>query len=367
MLRRVSSIAVITLIAGYGVARAQVLSGNGRAVLPSAAELLSLRAVSGAPRRVSKNPVGTSARCASRQCIYVANLFAKGFDRYGGSAGVYGVDDNGNVKPARILKGRATDFSWPMAIGLDSSHSIYVTNTGYAHPSVTVFGAGADGNAKPMREIVGSNTELGAPTSILVDAAGSVSVGDTRSGAVFTYAAGADGNVAPINTIGGPDTGISNPWGLAMDAQGYLYVGEQYVRGGAVDVFAPGSSGDAVPARVITGSNTDFWCVGGIALDSTGNLYVTNDTAQSVLVFAPGANGNVAPIRVIYGANTQLSWPAGIAIGRDGRLYVSNGDGEYGSESINVYAPNANGNVAPIQIIQGSAARFNHPIGIAVQ
>ena len=48
--------------------------------------------------------------------------------------------------------------------------------------------------------------------------------------------------------------------------------------------------------------------------DSSHNIYVANRNGNSVTVYAPNANGNVAPIRTITGSNTQLSAPSGLAL-----------------------------------------------------
>jgi hypothetical protein len=69
-----------------------------------------------------------------------------------------------------------------------------------------------------------------------------------------------------------------------------------------------------------------------------------------VLVFAPFANGNVAPVRIIAGPATRIDHPTAVAVAADGTVYV----GSYSSEANGVvhssllrFAPNATGNVAP--------------------
>ena len=51
---------------------------------------------------------------------------------------------------------------------------------------------------------------------------------------------------------------------------------------------------------------------------------IAPDGADSVSVYAPGANGNIAPIAIISGPKTQRKLPQGIAVDSDGKIYVAN-------------------------------------------
>jgi hypothetical protein len=131
-------------------------------------------------------------------------------------------------------------------------------------------------------------------------------------------------------------------------------------------VYAAGSSGNVTPIQTISGSNTNLSDILAIAVDGPGNIYVSNGAAsgpgaESVNVFAPNANGNATPIRTISGTLTGIDQPYGVAVDPTGNLYVVNNVGE----TVTVYGPGANGNVAPIQTIGGSHTGFaNAPIGI---
>ena len=92
---------------------------------------------------------------------------------------------------------------------------------------------------------------------------------------------------------------------------------------------------------------TGLYHPSGIALDSHRRVYTTSQPPQlsisgAVTVYAPGADGNVAPVRVIAGDRTGLHKPSGISLGREGSLFVMNADREVvGFES------RADGNVRP--------------------
>jgi hypothetical protein len=86
-----------------------------------------------------------------------------------------------------------------------------------------------------------------------------------------------------------------------------------------------------------------------------------------VNVYAPGATGNVAPIRTISGSKTGLQNVNAVAVGKNGKAYVSSTmtNSQPGC-CITVYAKGANGNVAPRQSISGSKTQIDIPGGIAV-
>ena len=75
---------------------------------------------------------------------------------------------------------------------------------------------------------------------------------------------------------------------------------------------------------------------------------VTNPFAQAILVFRGGADGEEAPIRVIQGSRTMLRSPDRLDVNPvHGEIFVPNGD------SVLVFPREASGNVAPIRVIRG--------------
>ena len=130
-----------------------------------------------------------------------------------------------------------------------------------------------------------------------------------------------------------------------------------------VTAYPTGSSGDVAP----TALTTDMAEPNGIARDAGGRIYVTNSATNTVTVYAANANGNVPPIAVIGGSNTLLLNPSGIALDASGKIYVLN-SGEYPG-SIAVYPPLGTStgilNEAPIAAIAGSNTLLDYPTGIA--
>jgi DNA-binding beta-propeller fold protein YncE len=144
----------------------------------------------------------------------------------------------------------------------------------------------------------------------------------------------------------GPNTRLALPSAVAVNHRGSIFVANEGSetctplcgcvpngRGASITVYAPGSKGDIKPVATIGGKRTQLYYPGGIALDSKGNIYVLNDDVtnfscggifflegtQPILIFAPDSNGDAAPIAAIGGPFTGLDiLPGGIAIGPAG-------------------------------------------------
>lgn len=297
---------------------------------------------------------------------------------------------------------------------------IYVANGSYRAPSVTAYARGADGNAVPVRTIAGSHTQLIEPNGLVVDERGKLYVtnlfaGSNGYGSILIFAPGTNGNTAPIATI---DTGLDVPFGVALDTARNVYVANwqgqsiteyaagtyQVIRkisgdntglypvgialdsGGKiyaindtessgsswVTVYAGNATGNATPLRTIEGPKTKLTnALGGIAVDAKHEIVVTNSPypgIPSILVFAARANGNVKPIRTIGGSKTGLTnYPGGLTLDGSGKIYVTQAAGSESPGTVLVFAANARGNTAPIQVISGPETGLRAPTGISVR
>ncbi len=132
------------------------------------------------------------------------------------------------------------------------------------------------------------------------------------------------------------------------------------------------ANGNVSPSRTIAGAATGLGYPRRIVIDGTGNLYVANapGAAQphSITVYAPTANGNVAPIRTIMGANTGLTGVNGLALDNTTtNLYAANCGACFdstGSDGILIWPAAANGNIAPSSSIAGGNTALNGPVAI---
>lgn len=88
---------------------------------------------------------------------------------------------------------------------------------------------------------------------------------------------------------------------------------------------------------------------------------VPNQFAQAILTFHGGADGEEAPIRIIQGPHTQLKRPDRLDVDPvHNEIFIPNGD------SIVVFPREAQGDVAPIRIIRGPSTQLRSVSAIAV-
>jgi hypothetical protein len=135
----------------------------------------------------------------------------------------------------------------------------------------------------------------------------------------------------------------------------HLYVGSPASR--SIAVYSAHANGMVTPERVIAGANTRLGaCFGQPAVDRRGYVYVPNQFCDAtggnpsdVLVFAPGANGNVAPAYRIGGRATLIEHPSAVAVAPDDTVYVSSIDSfeHFPNTNLLRFAPHAMGNISP--------------------
>jgi hypothetical protein len=174
---------------------------------------------------------------------------------------------------------------------------------------------------------------------------------------VREYAAGATGTATPTRTLPlNATTTLSNtPTGIAADASANIYVSEST---GGIAVFSSSANGSVAPTRFIAGANTTLVDPFQLAVDGTGNLYVLNFIATGqvdILVFAPNANGNVAPLRTL---NVSA---LGFTVTSAGSVYAATQTG------VQIFAPGASGTPVPTQTItdqQTAEAELTGGIGV---
>jgi DNA-binding beta-propeller fold protein YncE len=120
-----------------------------------------------------------------------------------------------------------------------------------------------------------------------------------------------------------------------------------------IAVFARLADQNATPLRRIEGQKTLLGrTMHGFTYDEIRDEFtVPQIFAQALLTFAGGADGEMAPLRVIQGSNTRLEAPDRVAVDAvNNEIYVPEGD------KILVFDSLGNGNVAPKRAIEGPDA-----------
>jgi 6-phosphogluconolactonase (cycloisomerase 2 family) len=347
---------------------------------------------------------------------------------------------SGDATPVSTISGSNTGLSVPTSVAFDSSGNLWVGNatvTISGPGNLVKFAAGASGNVAPIAKIAGTATKIAPVIGVASDGAGHVLAVDGTNH-VLQFPTTANGNVAPSGELTGAATGLGNvdgiavvpaffvnplvldaatlgrPYQLALQHDGGVGPITWTVAGGAlppgitlsktgnfggtptvagratftlratdaavpadvvthsftldvsvqplvyaantgndtVTAYQLGALGDASPVLTVGGTATGLGSPTGLAFDALGTLYVANNTAApagSVTVYAPGANGNVAPVRTIAGSNTGILAPKAVALDPAGRIYVAN----QLANTVTIYAHGANGNVAPVAKITG--------------
>ncbi len=192
---------------------------------------------------------------------------------------------------------------------------------------------------------------------------------------VLVYAAGATSTDSPVQIIEGSKTKLSYAEDIAVDAKANMYVANYGTSDGKgwVTVYAAGATGNVPPIRTIIGARTGLDRPFGIALDPrNGDIYVANgfggpSQMGTVTIYAPNANGNVAPIGTIAGTNTGLAEPVGLVLDAGGNIYVPNpGVNSRILSRVTIYTAGSVGNVKPARTIEGSHTELSLPDYVAL-
>ncbi len=256
----------------------------------------------------------------------------------------------------------------------------------YATPYSFAFLAGSSGTAGSA-DGTGSAALFKDPYGLALDSSGNLYVADkandtirmvTAAGVVTTLA-GTPGSVGTTDGTGAAAQ-FNQPVGLAVASGGVIYVADssnytirKIASGGVVTTLAgaPGKSGyiDA------TGGSAEFNQPYGIAIDGSGNLYVTelgNNTVRMVtsggVVTTLAGTAGSAGSTDGTGTAARFNQPIGIAIDGSGNLYVADSNNntirKIASGGVVTTLAGSPGSAGTADGT-GSAARFRSPRGVA--
>lgn len=193
-------------------------------------------------------------------------------------------------------------------------------------------------DVRPERTITGTKAGAKPPWDVHLSTSRRTYAADFHRDRVAVYGAKARGKARPLYTLRGKRTGLFEPRGIARDSRGRLYVANGNKR---VLVFGKNARGNVRPIRVLRAGMP----VGSVSMTPDNRLMVAGSTA--IKIYRRSASGNATPVRQIAGDKAQLNGAYDAKMNVDGRVWVAFGE----AELISVFAPGANGNVAPERTI----------------
>lgn len=283
--------------------------------------------------------------------------------------------------------GVAAHFNYPHGVVADASGNVYVTD--YFNNRIRKISAqgivttvAGNGNAG-FKDGTGTDAQFYSPTGIAIDALGNLYVADqgnhsirkiTSAGVVTTLAGNGSKAFSDGTTS---EARFSNPNGVAVDGDNNVYVADatnnrirKISTNGEVSTIA-GSSWSG--SKDGTGTDALFNSPQGIALDSDGNIYVADTYNDKIRKVTPEG-----VVTTIAGSTTsgllngldiaaRFNNPIGIAVDGSGNLYIA----DHNNHCIRLIKPN--GEVSTLAgsgkgFADGSLtqAQFQFPTGITI-
>lgn len=355
--------------------------GIGVFILGSSAVDQLWKRVTGAPRLIAVDEVpDTGESCYRPVSEETSRLSGPNHNLFSdfGEPAVEAQDGTVNLDrpPARILRDTAPIYS-SVAVD-DKNNEVFLQDNNLW--SIRVFSR-LD-NAKPgtppteaRRVIMGNKTDVQFNSCVYIDPInGDVySVENDIGDVIVTFSHNATGDVEPIRKL----RVTHRAYAMAMDeANQEFFVSIQHPP--QVAVYRRGAEGNEKPKRLLIGDKTQLSDSHGMAIDTKRKLLFVNnwgniaDDAKpgsgrfgppSITVYRLDANGDEAPVRIIQGPKTTLDWPGAMSVNPDtGDLYVANDMGQ----SIIAFRSTDQGDVAPSRMIKGTHTGLSYPVGVFV-
>lgn len=328
--------------------------------------------------------------------IYVSDTTQNAID-------IYTPSPAPSASPEYVIGGGNTTLNGPSYLAFDSSKRLYSTNYNAAtkQASILIFQTFATGNVLPFGTVQVANGAQPHGIAMMPNNGGFV-VTYTQPGGFFPnffvlYSA-FNGGSSPVNVIGGAATKLNNPIGVAVDAKQNVYVANSGATTANVTIYAvpspsptppatptpaptptptpvpsgqptPTPTPSPTPSALNLAPTTTVSCASGcmthptgMTLDGSGNLYVTDPdsgvspaiyefTASQLACAAPPCNLSLAPTRTITGGLTKLVDPTDVNVDAAGNLYVVDAGSGPNTSMLLIFAPGANGNIAPATAI----------------
>jgi gliding motility-associated-like protein len=268
--------------------------------------------------------------------------------------------------------GTTAGFNLPSGIGADAAGYIYVSD----------FGSGAIRKIS-QGAVVHTISHTRNPSALIIDNQGYIYVSDfasnnilkiTPAGVVSVFA----GSGTAGNTDGtGTAASFNSPGGLVIDNSGNIYVADQ--GNNSIRMITAAGVVRTVAGGGVAGSNNgtaaaaSFNNPNGLTIDKQGNGFIADTKNNLIRKVAPDgtvttfAGSGAAGKSDGFKTAASFNYPTSITIDASDNLFVA----DYNNHSIRKITPAGDvttfaGNGSPGNADgMGTAASFNHPIGLA--
>lgn len=297
----------------------------------------------------------------------------------------------GDLRPIRIVQDPYSTFA---GIAVDPINNEVVMSDENRF-SLLVYDrlTNTRGIAEPRRKISGPKTHIEFICGVAVDPVNReiYTVNNDTIDKMVVFSHEARGDVAPLRELN-VDHGA---WGVSLDRDNdELAISVQHIN--KIAIYRRTAQGDEKPLRAIQGPKTGIADPHGVFIDSKNNeIFVVSQGSwhlvkpgeresdgvdgrlqlrplipstgrfdpPSIRVFPRTANGDVAPLRVIQGPKTRMNLPLGIYVDAvNDEIAVAND----GGNSILIFSRTAHGDVAPARVIEGPATGLKNPAGVYI-
>ena len=243
-------------------------------------------------------------------------------------------------------------FDIPVAVAMDSSGNIYVTDT-FNHriqkfdssgTFITKWGSYGSGDG-----------QFNSPHGIALDTSGNVYVTDYQNNRVQKFDSSGT-FITKWGSYGSGDGQFHYPYGVAVDSSGNVYVVDNSNH--RIQKFD--SNGTFITKWGSQGSEDgQFWGPHGIAVDSSENVYIVDNNNNRIQKF--DSNGNFIIKWGLYGTGDgQFNSPVKVTVDSSGDVYVADGNHriqKFSSSGIFITKWGSNGT---------GDGQFNRPYGVVV-
>jgi DNA-binding beta-propeller fold protein YncE len=245
---------------------------------------------------------------------------------------------------------------------------------------------GVDRVTKPVAELRGSKTDIGFVAGVALDPVRKekYTVNNDGSDSVVVFDYDATGDRTPKRSF----MVAHQAWGIALDRKRDELAITVEINNW-IEFYRRDATGNPKTTRLIRGDKAGLADPHGIVLDTEHDeLLVANHgnwtsltsfdvhaqpgekkavggrfLPPSIRVFPAGAQGEVAPVRVIEGSKTGLNWPMSLDVDtKNDEIAVANS----GDNRVLIFRRSDRGNVAPIRAISGEKTGLSGPMGVAI-